>query len=39
MKCTQCEGHCIPHYQDCMICLRCGRKDLASDENKNNIKY
>jgi len=36
MRCTQCQGHMVKHFLDCMICLRCGNKELSSNDEKSN---
>ncbi len=35
MRCPICSGYCEKVWQDVMVCLRCGRKELSSNDEKN----
>lgn len=37
MQCPLCGGHCIQHFQDIMICMKCGYKVSALNDTKCNI--
>jgi len=36
MQCPNCNGFMEQYFLDCMRCLRCGNKELASNSEKNN---
>lgn len=35
MMCPVCGGFMIQHYLEVMICLKCGNKEMATNDQKN----